>query len=307
MIAGVPAHVDGRMLAIAGAAGARADQLRPHVALHGGHPRTGRRSGPAMAFASCPARRPIGSTPPAAACRRRCFPASTRSARCATSSRPATTIRGSSPRRASPPRSSRCPAASRIRISPTKAGGRSSAARTKGMPDPVRAFLDKGEDFIVERDLGKLVARMNTLAGGSPIIDAEQLEADIRARDAQIDNDFGKDAQMTAIRAARAYRGDRLIRTAPPHKLLDPAARPARRGALDYPDPQDARRPADRPRRPLPRRGRCSPFPGSMPPARRPASAAAACTAMPRSRARSSAAASSPAATAGRAAARTAS
>ena len=97
---------------------------------------------------------------------------------------------------------------------------------TKGMPGPVRAFLDKGEDFIVERDLKKLVARMNSLAGGSPIIDADQLERDLRARDLQIDNGFGKDAQIVAIRGARAYRGDRLIRTAPPHKILDPANGP---------------------------------------------------------------------------------
>ncbi len=97
---------------------------------------------------------------------------------------------------------------------------------TKGMPDPVRAFLNKGEDFIVDRDIGKLVARMNALVGGSPLIDARQLEMDIRARDMQLDNAFGKDAQITAIRGARAYRGDRLIRTATPHKILDPANGP---------------------------------------------------------------------------------
>jgi predicted oxidoreductase len=32
--------------------------------------------------------------------------------------------------------------------------------------------------------------------------------------------------QITAIRGARRYLGDRLIRTARPHKLLDPAAGP---------------------------------------------------------------------------------
>ncbi|MEO1363363.1 MAG: FAD-binding protein, partial [Pseudomonadota bacterium] len=40
------------------------------------------------------------------------------------------------------------------------------------------------------------------------------------------DNPFSKDAQMMAIHAARKYRGDRLIRTAKPHKLLDPASGP---------------------------------------------------------------------------------
>lgn len=95
-----------------------------------------------------------------------------------------------------------------------------------GVPGPVRAFMDKGEDFIVEKDVPKLAARMNALVGGAPLIDAAKLEAEIRARDLQIDNPFQKDMQITAIRGARAYRGDKLIRTAAPHKLLDPASGP---------------------------------------------------------------------------------
>jgi uncharacterized protein len=46
------------------------------------------------------------------------------------------------------------------------------------------------------------------------------------ARDRELDNTFSKDAQITAIRGARNYLGDRLIRVAKPHKLLDPAAGP---------------------------------------------------------------------------------
>ena len=46
----------------------------------------------------------------------------------------------------------------------------------------------------------------------------------MRARDGEVESRFGKDAQMTAIRAARAYIGDRLIRVARPHRLLDPGA-----------------------------------------------------------------------------------
>jgi predicted oxidoreductase len=94
-----------------------------------------------------------------------------------------------------------------------------------GVPPPVKAFMDKGEDFIVERDLAKLVARMNALAG-EPLLDFAEVEAEVRARDAQLDNRFGKDTQIAAIRAARAYLGDRLVRTAKPHKLLDPSAGP---------------------------------------------------------------------------------
>jgi len=97
---------------------------------------------------------------------------------------------------------------------------------TKGIPAPVQAFMDKGEDFIVERDLATLVARMNALAGGEPLLTLERVAHEIAARDRQLDNPYGKDMQITAIRGARRYLGDRLIRTARPHKILDPAAGP---------------------------------------------------------------------------------
>ncbi|TGP51613.1 FAD-binding dehydrogenase [bacterium M00.F.Ca.ET.159.01.1.1] len=97
---------------------------------------------------------------------------------------------------------------------------------TSGIPGPVKAFMEKGEDFIVEADLSKLVARMNALAGGEPLLDVAQVEREIRARDMQLDNPFSKDAQITALRGARTYLGDRLIRTAKPHKMLDPANGP---------------------------------------------------------------------------------
>ncbi|TGT83969.1 MULTISPECIES: FAD-binding dehydrogenase [unclassified Mesorhizobium] len=97
---------------------------------------------------------------------------------------------------------------------------------TSGIPGPVKAFMEKGEDFIVEADLSKLVARMNALAGGEPLLDVAGVEREIRARDMQLDNPFSKDMQITALRGARAYLGDRLIRTAKPHKLLDPANGP---------------------------------------------------------------------------------
>ena len=97
---------------------------------------------------------------------------------------------------------------------------------TSGIPGPVKAFMEKGEDFIVEADLSTLVARMNTLAGGAPLLELAQVEREIRARDRQLDNPFSKDMQITALRGARAYLGDRLIRTAKPHKMLDPANGP---------------------------------------------------------------------------------
>src|SRR3954451_2076029 len=94
-----------------------------------------------------------------------------------------------------------------------------------GAPPPVEAFKEEGEDFIVRKTLPELVEGMNALAG-EPLIDAAALEAQIRARDLQLTNPFGKDLQVTALRGARAYRGDRLIRVAKPHRILDPAAGP---------------------------------------------------------------------------------
>ncbi|MCB1342418.1 MAG: FAD-binding dehydrogenase [Pseudooceanicola sp.] len=93
-----------------------------------------------------------------------------------------------------------------------------SGSRATG---PVEAFKEKGEDFVVADSLAELVQGMNRVAG-SELIDAGHLHAQIAARDAQVDNPFSKDAQMMAILAARNYRGDRLIRTARPHRFLDP-------------------------------------------------------------------------------------
>jgi predicted oxidoreductase len=84
--------------------------------------------------------------------------------------------------------------------------------------------MERGADFVVRKTLPELVAGMNALAG--PLIDAAELEREVVARDREIDNRFGKDAQVMAIRAARNYLGDRLIRVARPHRLLDPAAGP---------------------------------------------------------------------------------
>ena len=95
----------------------------------------------------------------------------------------------------------------------------------KGATPAVEAFKDKGADFIVADDLETLVTGMNGLTPIAPI-DLEHIRAQIVARDLQLNNPFSKDAQITAIRGARAYRGDKLIRTAKPHAILDPANGP---------------------------------------------------------------------------------
>ncbi|MGN9911199.1 FAD-binding dehydrogenase [Phytohabitans sp. LJ34] len=97
-----------------------------------------------------------------------------------------------------------------------------------GAPGPVEAFKRHGADFVVADTLPRLVAGMNDLAerAGGPAIDPAELRRVMVARDREISNPFSKDAQVTAIRGARSYRGDRLVRVATPHRLLDPKAGP---------------------------------------------------------------------------------
>ncbi|MGW1604000.1 FAD-binding dehydrogenase [Streptomyces eurythermus] len=95
----------------------------------------------------------------------------------------------------------------------------------KGAPAPVRAFVDKGEDFVTADSLERLVEKMNGLTG-ERLLDAAEVRRQIEARDAQIANPYSKDAQVQGIRNARRYIGDRLGRVAAPHRILDPAAGP---------------------------------------------------------------------------------
>jgi uncharacterized protein len=97
-------------------------------------------------------------------------------------------------------------------------------ARTD-IPGPVRAFLERGADFVQADTLGELVERMNALTPDAPL-DAAHIERQVVERDRQVDNDFCKDTQLTFIRGHRSYRGDKLIRVASPHRLLDPKAGP---------------------------------------------------------------------------------
>ena len=94
-----------------------------------------------------------------------------------------------------------------------------------GAPPPVEAFKQHGADFVVADTLPELVKGMNELTG-EPLIELADLERQIAARDREIDNPFTKDLQVMAIRNARRFRGDRLARTAAPHRILDPKAGP---------------------------------------------------------------------------------
>lgn len=95
----------------------------------------------------------------------------------------------------------------------------------KGPTGPVQSFLDEGEDFIVENDLDTLLEQMRRHDGGESL-DLDLVRREVIARDREMDNEFTKDTQIGMLRSMRAYRGDKLIRTAAPHRLQDPAAGP---------------------------------------------------------------------------------
>jgi uncharacterized protein len=94
-----------------------------------------------------------------------------------------------------------------------------------GPPGPVQAFVDRGVDFVSAHSLRELVTGMNKLPEVVPL-DYATVEAEVTARDREVANRFGKDGQITAIRAARGYLGDRLGRVVAPHRLTDPKAGP---------------------------------------------------------------------------------
>ncbi len=95
----------------------------------------------------------------------------------------------------------------------------------KGAPPPVERFKERGADFVVADTLAALVDGMNALTD-EPLLPLADVEREVVARDREIENAFTKDLQITALRGARQYLGDKLIRVAPPHRLLDPDAGP---------------------------------------------------------------------------------
>jgi predicted oxidoreductase len=94
-----------------------------------------------------------------------------------------------------------------------------------GAPRPVQAFVDRGSDFVSANSLRELVSAMNGVPDVVPL-DYPTVEAEVTARDREVVNRFTKDTQVTAIRAARDYLGDRFTRVVAPHRLTDPKAGP---------------------------------------------------------------------------------
>ncbi|GAA5120769.1 FAD-binding dehydrogenase [Haloechinothrix salitolerans] len=94
-----------------------------------------------------------------------------------------------------------------------------------GPPSPVQAFIDKGEDFVTADNIRDLVSKMNGLTD-EPLLNADDVEREVLARDRELANPFTKDMQITAMHGARNYLGDKIVRVATPHRLLDPKAGP---------------------------------------------------------------------------------
>ena len=91
----------------------------------------------------------------------------------------------------------------------------------KGAPGPIEAFKQHGVDFVVRDTLRELVAGMNAVTE-TPLLDYDDVEREVTARDRQLGNRYGKDLQIAAIYAARGYLADRVTRVVKPHRLLDP-------------------------------------------------------------------------------------
>ncbi|WP_367135547.1 FAD-binding dehydrogenase [Saccharothrix sp. HUAS TT1] len=94
-----------------------------------------------------------------------------------------------------------------------------------GAVAPVEEFAKRSEEFIFGRTPEELAAGMNALTGTS-LIDAGALRRTIVRRDRQVLSGLGKDMQVNAMREARRFITDKLIRVVEPHALMDPKAGP---------------------------------------------------------------------------------
>lgn len=95
----------------------------------------------------------------------------------------------------------------------------------RGAPAPVTRFRERGSDFVSGNTVGELVEGMNRLTPESPVDRARVLE-EIRLRDRRGPGGGWLDPQLLAVEDARRYLGDRLLRVAAPHPLQDPSCLP---------------------------------------------------------------------------------
>ncbi|KAK3191373.1 hypothetical protein K4F52_002584 [Lecanicillium sp. MT-2017a] len=93
---------------------------------------------------------------------------------------------------------------------------------------PVQNFQKHGQDFVVRDTLEELVKGMNELAKerNGPELDFEAIKDVVETRDSQMDNPYSKDSQIMLINNARSYWPDKMSRVAAPHRILDKAHKP---------------------------------------------------------------------------------
>ena len=94
------------------------------------------------------------------------------------------------------------------------------ARLNKGPLAAVQAFVDNGSDWVSADDLDTLVSRMNEIGRGGQL-DPEKIRTQVEAYDAQHDNKASKDAQRMAIKNARSLTSEKIIRVAKPGRILD--------------------------------------------------------------------------------------
>ena len=97
--------------------------------------------------------------------------------------------------------------------------------RRRGAPLPLRQFRELRQDFAEGGTVQGLVASMNRLTPESPL-DPSQVAEEIRLRDRRLPGGGWADPQLAAAQDARRYLGERLLRVAPRHPLLDPSSLP---------------------------------------------------------------------------------
>ncbi|WP_427017964.1 FAD-binding dehydrogenase [Pseudarthrobacter sp. P1] len=88
-----------------------------------------------------------------------------------------------------------------------------------GTVRPVQRFLEHGVDFRRAATPEELAEKMNALVG-EDLLDGGALRELLVARDRQVTCGLGKDTQLNAIREARRFATDKLMRVAPPHQML---------------------------------------------------------------------------------------
>ncbi len=97
--------------------------------------------------------------------------------------------------------------------------------RRRGAPLPLRQFRELGQDFAEGSTVSELVAAMNRLTPESPL-DPARVAEEIRLRDRRLPGGGWADPQLAAVQDARRYLGERLLRVAPCHPLLEPSSLP---------------------------------------------------------------------------------